>query len=189
MGILSRCLHIIDMISEWTGRTFAVFLPILGLVVFYEVVSRYVFDNPTSWAHDISSFLLIAMSMGGFAYTLRHKGHVNMEVLYLILGWLLGLLSPSIANRISRSYSKKELLNGIKTEMKECQFRALLVANMLGSRYGKFDKEYLNWCLPYLENYQGAENIENTLKTVTSFLESKDEDLEKRFNDILNEDD
>lgn len=85
MGILSRCLHIIDMISEWTGRIFAVFLPILGLVVFYEVVSRYVFDSPTSWAHDISSFLLIAMSMGGFAYTLRHKGHVNMEIFYIRL--------------------------------------------------------------------------------------------------------
>lgn len=101
-----------------------------------------------------------------------------MELLYVILGWLFGLLSPSIINRISRSYSKKELLNGIKTEMKECQFRVLLVANLLGLRYGTYDKEYLSWSLPYLQNYQGAEKSENTIKAVTSFLEAKDEDIE-----------
>jgi hypothetical protein len=101
-----------------------------------------------------------------------------MELLYAILGWLSGLLSPSIINRISRSYSRRELFNGIKVEMKECQFRVLLVANLLGLRFGRYDKEYLSWCLPYLQNYRGSENPEGTLKAVLSFLEAKEEDVE-----------
>lgn len=82
MNKINRCLHIIDMINEWTGRIFAYFLPVLALVVFYEVMSRYVFGKPTSWAHDISSFLLIALTMGGFGYAILHKAHVNMDLLY-----------------------------------------------------------------------------------------------------------
>ncbi len=82
MTTLRRCLHIIDMINEWTGRIFSFLLPILALVVFYEVTARYLFNSPTSWAHDISSFILVALAMGGFGYTLLHNAHVNMDLLY-----------------------------------------------------------------------------------------------------------
>jgi hypothetical protein len=101
-----------------------------------------------------------------------------MNLLYLILGWLLGLLSPLIVNRISKSYSKRELFNSIGTEIKECQFRVLIVANLLGVRYGKYDKEFLKWCLPYLQNYKGVESAEQTIESVKYFLETKDEDIE-----------
>jgi len=83
MAILRRSLHVIDIINEWTGRIFAPLISVLALVVFYEVMARYLFNRPTSWAHDVSSFFLIALTMGGFGYTLLHKAHVNMDVLYV----------------------------------------------------------------------------------------------------------
>ena len=51
-------------------------------VVTYEVVSRYAFNHPTSWAWVINKqifgvFVLIA---GG--YTLIHKSHIRIEMLY-----------------------------------------------------------------------------------------------------------
>jgi hypothetical protein len=101
-----------------------------------------------------------------------------MELLYLILGWLFGLLSQPIINRINKSYTKRELLEGIKTEIKECQFRVVLVAYTLGDRFGKCDKELLKWCLPYLQNYHGAEPTENHIKAIKSLLNCKDEELE-----------
>lgn len=93
-----------------------------------------------------------------------------MELFYLILGWLLGILSPLIINRVNRSYSKKELFSGIKTEIIECQFRVLLSAEFLTMKCGKYDKEYLQWFLPYLKNYRGLENIDNLLKHVSLML-------------------
>lgn len=105
-----------------------------------------------------------------------------MELLCLLIGWLLGLLGPSITNRINQSYRKKELFDGVKTEIKECQFRIILVAYLLGLRFGKYDKEYLRWCLPYFQNYQGIEPTENTIETIKIFLESPDENIENALN-------
>jgi hypothetical protein len=101
-----------------------------------------------------------------------------MKLLYLILGWLFGLLSPLIVNLIRRAYSKKELFNAIRTEIKECQIRVLYVTNLLGFRCGKFDKEFLNWCLSYFQNYKGVESIEDAIESIEYFLSVKDEDIE-----------
>lgn len=100
-----------------------------------------------------------------------------MELVYLIIGWLFGLLSPSIVSRINRSYSRRELFDGIRAEIKECQFRIILVAYLLGSRFGKYDREFLEWCLPYLEKYEGTESKERTVKAIRSLLDLKDEEI------------
>ncbi len=102
-----------------------------------------------------------------------------MEFAYLILGWLFGLLSPLIVSRINRAYTKRELFDGIKTEIKECQFRTILIAYLLGARFGKYDREFLEWCLPYLEKYQGTESKEMTIKAIRGLLDLKDKDIRK----------
>ncbi len=102
-----------------------------------------------------------------------------MKLGYLILGWLLGLLSPLIVRRINRFYSKRELYDGIKTEIVECQFRIVLLAYLLASRAGKFDREFLEWCLPYLEKYQGDEPKEMMIKAIRSSLDLEDEEIRR----------
>jgi hypothetical protein len=100
-----------------------------------------------------------------------------MELLYIILGWLLGLLSPLIINQINKSYSKKELFDSIKTEIKDCQIRVILVAELLNFRFGKYDKKHLKWCLSYLQDYQGTEPTEDIIKQINRFIKYNDEDL------------
>ena len=102
-------------------------------------------------------------------------------LVYLILGWLFGLLSPSIIDRINQSYSIKQLLNGIKTEMKECQFRAVLIAYLLGIRYGKYDRDFLMWCRLYISKYQGLEPTEKYIDAIDYLVKMKDEDLKNRL--------
>ena len=82
MDKIRRCLDIVDNISEWSGRFALVLVPLLMLSVSYEVVARYVFKSPTLWGFDTSQFLLITMVSLGGGWTLLHRGHVNVDIVY-----------------------------------------------------------------------------------------------------------
>lgn len=74
---------LIDKLNEVVGNIASFGVPILGFIVLYEVIMRYVFDSPTVWVHDISQFLLGAVYMLGAGYTLMLRKHVNMDMLYV----------------------------------------------------------------------------------------------------------
>lgn len=69
-------------ISEWSGRGVGIALFLLVGVLTYEVITRYVFNNPTIWAHQLSLFLFGTIGMIGGAYVLLHKAHVNLDIIY-----------------------------------------------------------------------------------------------------------
>jgi len=71
-----------DSISEYTGKVAKWACLALVLVLVYEVVARYAFNAPTIWAHQTSCMLGGAIAALGWAYTLRHQGHVRVDVLY-----------------------------------------------------------------------------------------------------------
>lgn len=48
----------------------------------YEVVSRYVFDRPTTWAFELGTMLTGANFLLGMAYTLRERAHIRVEALF-----------------------------------------------------------------------------------------------------------
>lgn len=48
----------------------------------YEVVSRYVFNQPTTWAFELGTMLTGANFLLGMAYTLREKAHIRVEALF-----------------------------------------------------------------------------------------------------------
>ena len=80
-----RVLKYIDKISEWTG-IFSVWIVIpLMVVVLYEVVMRHFFNAPTGWGYDTCWMLYSAQFMIGGAYTLLHKGHIRIDIVYNIL--------------------------------------------------------------------------------------------------------
>jgi len=57
----------------------------MTLILFYEVVMRYVFNRPTIWVHETSGYFFGALFVLGGAYTLLHNGHVNVEILHVHL--------------------------------------------------------------------------------------------------------
>ncbi len=70
----------IDALSEKTGRlTSYLALPLVGVVT-YEVIMRYLFDRPTSWGFELTTFLYGAHFMLGLAYAHKHDGHVAIDV-------------------------------------------------------------------------------------------------------------
>lgn len=69
------------------------------LVTFIIVVMRYVFDAGLIWLQEALIWMHATVFMVGAAYTLRHEGHVRVDVFYRKLGkrgqaWvdLLGVL-------------------------------------------------------------------------------------------------
>jgi TRAP-type mannitol/chloroaromatic compound transport system permease small subunit len=56
----------------------------IGVLV-WEVFMRYVFNQPTIWAHELSALLYAVFFLIGGAYTLRWNAHINVDVLYVRL--------------------------------------------------------------------------------------------------------
>ncbi len=54
-------------------------LPLLGVVI-YEVVMRYVFNAPTIWAFETTTFLYGMHYMFGLSYTDVQDGHVRVDI-------------------------------------------------------------------------------------------------------------
>jgi len=75
-------LYAIDSLSTWVGKAFAWCILILSISVTYDVVMRYLFDNPTEWAFDISYTMYGTLFMMAGAYTLSRGGHVRGDVVY-----------------------------------------------------------------------------------------------------------
>ena len=85
-GFATPVTRAIDAINGWTGNFVAYWSVIAVYVYYYEVVARYVFNSPTSWAHE-SMFLMFGMQylLSG-AFALREDSHVRVDVIYEMLG-------------------------------------------------------------------------------------------------------
>jgi len=75
-------IFIVDSLSTWVGKAFAWCILILTLSTTYDVFMRYVFDNPTDWAFDVSYTMYGTLFMMAGAYTLSRGGHVRGDVIY-----------------------------------------------------------------------------------------------------------
>ena len=79
---MKKFLFFIDSLSLWTGKSFAWLILVLTLGISYEVLVRYVFRAPTTWAFDFSYINYGALFLMAGAYTLSRNGHVRADVLY-----------------------------------------------------------------------------------------------------------
>ncbi len=77
-----RFIDFADRLSGWFGRSFAWLVLLMTLGMSYEVVVRYVFNNPTPWAYELSYIMYGSLFMVGGAYTLSRGGHVRGDFIY-----------------------------------------------------------------------------------------------------------
>ena len=65
----------IEKTSEWM-------LLALGVMVFYDVVMRYLFNSPTIWALELSEYCLVFLAFAGAADLQKKKKHIKMDFFY-----------------------------------------------------------------------------------------------------------
>ena len=79
---MNRRIYAIDQLSKTVGHAFAWCIVILTLGTCFEVMMRYVFNDPTSWAFDLSYMMYGAVFYMAGAYTLSRGGHVRADMFY-----------------------------------------------------------------------------------------------------------
>ena len=80
--MIQRLIYTIDQLSKTIGHVFAWCIVILTFGTCYEVFVRYVLDDPTSWAFDMSYLMYGAVFYMAGAYTLSRGGHVRADMFY-----------------------------------------------------------------------------------------------------------
>lgn len=101
--LLLRLLHGCDLLSRTAGKGIAILVPIVTLIICFEVVLRHFFNAPTIWVYDMSTFMFGYIVLLTGAYVQERKGHIRIDLIYLklsprkqawldVLGMLMGLL-------------------------------------------------------------------------------------------------
>lgn len=72
----------IEAITKFFGWVSACIIPVLAVLMVYEVVSRYAFRSPTSWAFEISYMLMGTVLMLAIAFCLQLRRHIRVDFLY-----------------------------------------------------------------------------------------------------------
>ncbi|MGP5158120.1 hypothetical protein [Pseudoalteromonas prydzensis] len=98
-----------------------------------------------------------------------------MDILSIILGWLLGMLSPVIVNRIYRHYKKNDLYGGLSKEINHITERLIVTLQLLSNRTGSFDRDLVTWLLEHYEKIE-TKNPQ-TLKVYRMFVKASDDEL------------
>lgn len=82
LGTLDK---LINLLSEITGYLSVTAIIAAMLVITYEVLTRYLLHWATTWQIEAAVYLLILSTFLGSAYTLKHGGHISMDVVNLKL--------------------------------------------------------------------------------------------------------
>jgi TRAP-type mannitol/chloroaromatic compound transport system permease small subunit len=79
---LERLACLIDTLSEQCGRAVSWLTLATVIVTFMVVILRYVFETGSIALQESVSYLHAAVFMLGAAYTLKHDGHVRVDIFY-----------------------------------------------------------------------------------------------------------
>ena len=83
----SRIRKIVDGLTLRAAVTGGFLFIVITLIVFYEIVARYVFNSPTTWSIDVSVYLVMWATFLGAAYTLKEGGHIMVDVGVVKFSW------------------------------------------------------------------------------------------------------
>ena len=78
--MLESTVRKIEWLSRKQGETTSFLVYPLLIVVVYEVIMRYVFNAPTTWGFEATTFLYGLHYMFGYAYTDVYDGHVKVDI-------------------------------------------------------------------------------------------------------------
>lgn len=83
VNVLESVARWIDAINEWIGKAVVSWVTLgLVLVVFVDVVMRYLFNTSYVFTQELEWHLFGFIFLIGAGYTLLHDGHVRVDIIY-----------------------------------------------------------------------------------------------------------
>jgi TRAP-type mannitol/chloroaromatic compound transport system permease small subunit len=81
-AFLTHVATALETLVEWVGRAVAWLVVVLVLITVYDVVMRYAFQQGSVAIQELEWHVFAAIFLLGGAYTLRHDGHVRVDIFY-----------------------------------------------------------------------------------------------------------
>jgi len=79
--MLSAIIKGIDTLIEKQGQLTSFLIVPLALIVLYEVVMRYLFNAPTTWGFEATTFAYGLHYMLGLSFMENAQGHVRVDII------------------------------------------------------------------------------------------------------------
>lgn len=108
----------------------------------------------------------------------------TIEYFSIILGWLLGILSAVIIEKIKKYFSKREIKVGIISELKELQLRLAATCFYSTLSYGSFSEEWAKWFKPYYKIFTESEEFDYLRRELKTEIKI-DNYSDKQFHNYL----
>jgi len=80
--VMASIIRWLDTLSEWTGRSIAWLTLLMVLLTFTVAVLRYLFNVGWIAMQESVVYLHSFVFLLGAAYTLKHDGHVRVDIFY-----------------------------------------------------------------------------------------------------------
>jgi TRAP-type mannitol/chloroaromatic compound transport system permease small subunit len=77
----------LDRFSLFLGRVTMMVVAILVMVMFYEVIVRYVFERPTLWANELSLWMAGFVFILSGSYAMQQRSHIRIFLIYDYMPW------------------------------------------------------------------------------------------------------
>ncbi|MFD1383686.1 TRAP transporter small permease subunit [Rhodanobacter aciditrophus] len=74
--------NVLDRVIVKLGNALSLLFLFTVAISFYEVLMRYVFNDPTIWVHETASFLGACLFVFGGIYALATNKHVRVVLIY-----------------------------------------------------------------------------------------------------------
>ena len=82
MNFMKKFIKISDLINDFVGKFASWLTTIMVLVVFFDVVLRYVFNKGNVAMQELEWHLFATIFLLGAGYTLKKNGHVRVDIFY-----------------------------------------------------------------------------------------------------------
>lgn len=80
-GVVARYAATANLATTGACAVAMLALAIMTVIVTGDVILRYVFNAPTKWVGEISSFLMVVIVLMGLAYTQKERGHIKVDII------------------------------------------------------------------------------------------------------------
>lgn len=74
-----------DIFSLVLSRIAMILVAFIVIVMFYEVVSRYLFSAPTLWANELSLWIAAFVFLMAGQYAMQQRSHIRIYVIYDVM--------------------------------------------------------------------------------------------------------
>lgn len=105
-----------------------------------------------------------------------------MEILYVFLGWLLGLLAQPISSWIERWYKRKDFRLAIFSELKNLAVRLNMIFFKIQKHLGTLSKESLQLILDTYKTYDADSNQTTLFSSAEEMLKTPDQEFAVEMN-------